>query len=468
MGSAQYVRVNPAYDLRGWQGLTHALVNRKTGRATFAPTAVFQTLELCNGRITANSPLFVGERKAHLRELERGGFLSFSDEPTSLDPGQEYRYHDNRYLWQVHWSITGRCNYRCRHCYMSAPHAVLPQPSLEECLAIADQIAACGIPWISLTGGEPLIRPDFLQIVDRLLANGTRIATIMSNGALVTEELLQELEQRGCKPEFNMSYDGTQGWHDWLRGIPGADDAVQRAFRLCREHGFPTGAEFVLHRGNRDTLRESVQLLGELGVRSLKVARLRCVGEGSALRNYELTPGEEFETYLDYLPQYVEDGMPVPFLTLAEVFEAKAGHLRITCARYPEDQDCGRKPICRSARMVMYLGPDGRILPCLAMADSGAAQERFPLVQDMPLAQALTSSSYADFGRQTVSDYLAHNPECAGCKYQNRCAGGCRANAVLDGSGDDILERDQRTCRFFRGGHYERAVALLEELGLTE
>lgn len=35
-------------------------------------------------------------------------------------------------------------------------------------------------------------------------------------------------------------------------------------------------------------------------------------------------------------------------------------------------------------------------------------------------------------------------------------------------SGDDILARDQRTCQFFRGGHYERAVELLEELGLAE
>ena len=101
---------------------------------------------------------------------------------------------------------------------------------------------------------------------ERLLEGGVRIGTIMTNGSLVTEKLLDELERRGVRCEFNMSYDGTQGCHDWLRGVPGADDAVQRAFRLCRERGFPTGSEFVLHKGNAPTLRESVRLLGEYGV----------------------------------------------------------------------------------------------------------------------------------------------------------------------------------------------------------
>ena len=58
---AGYVRIDPAYDLRGWQGLPHALVNRATGRASFVPEAVFHTLQLCNGKFTADSPLFMGE-----------------------------------------------------------------------------------------------------------------------------------------------------------------------------------------------------------------------------------------------------------------------------------------------------------------------------------------------------------------------------------------------------------------------
>ena len=70
---AGYVRIDPAYDLRGWQGLPHALVNRATGRASFVPEAVFHTLQLCNGKFTADSPLFMGVRKDHLKEFEKVG-----------------------------------------------------------------------------------------------------------------------------------------------------------------------------------------------------------------------------------------------------------------------------------------------------------------------------------------------------------------------------------------------------------
>lgn len=57
--------------------------------------------------------------------------------------------------------------------------------------------------------------------------------------------LLDALEARGIRPEFNMSFDGV-GTHDWLRGIDGAERDVERAFLLCRERGFPTGAEMRL------------------------------------------------------------------------------------------------------------------------------------------------------------------------------------------------------------------------------
>ena len=116
---------------------------------------------------------------------------------------------------------------------MSAPHAKLPQPSLEECLGIIDQMAACGVPFVSLTGGEPLVRSDFLELVDHILSRGMHISVIMSNGSLVTEELLCALEERGVRCEFNMSFDGVDGWHDWLRGVV-SPNPTQASSHGCR------------------------------------------------------------------------------------------------------------------------------------------------------------------------------------------------------------------------------------------
>lgn len=461
MNQDSYIRIKPNYLLRGWQGLPYALVNRRNGRASFMREDVFRTVQFCNGLFTAESPVFLGERQGHLEELDRLGYLEFLDEPAGLQPNQEYRFHDNRYIQLVHWSLTGHCNYLCRHCYMSAPHGVLPHPTTEQCLDVVDQIADCGVRRVSITGGEPLIRRDFLQILDRILEKDMQLEVIMTNGALVNERLLDELEARGCHPEFHMSYDGPARWHDWLRGVEGAHESVQRALNLCHDRGFVTGCGMVLHRGNLDTLRESVRELGRLDVSSVKVNRLSCIGEGAALGSYAISAKEEYEAYLDYIPQYFEDGMPVPILRLSELFSCFEGRLSVGAERNPEGKDCSGRAICAAARSTMYLGPDGHILPCIPMAELDVTNELFPKLSDMSLAEALSDSTYLRFISTTLGEYHQHNPRCASCPYRNRCGGGCRGHAVIANGGSDLLGRDPDTCMLFRGGYYDRVQKLI-------
>jgi radical SAM protein with 4Fe4S-binding SPASM domain len=379
-----------------------------------------------------------------------------------LLPDQEYVFYENRYLKMVFWSLTGHCNYRCRHCYMSAPHAVYPQPTTEQCLDVVDQIAACGIRRVGVTGGEPLVRRDFLQIVDHMLEKGIQLVTIMTNGALVDEKLLDELAARNCRPEFHMSFDGPEHWHDWLRGVDGAYGSVRRALTRCHERGFTTGCGVVLHKGNVGMLRDIVNELGSLGVSFVKVNRLSCVGEGTTLTDYAITAEEEYDTYLEYLPHYIEDGMPVPILMLSEVFTANQGKFSIGAVRHQEDKDCSSKPICAAARNTMYLGPDGRILPCIPMAEQDSTSEVFPTIADMTLAEALSDSFYMEFISTTLGAYLRHNPECAACAFKNRCGGGCRGHAVVANGGSDLLGIDPSTCLLFKGGYYDRVLEFIE------
>lgn len=467
MTRASYIRLKRDFALRGWKGLPYALVNRRTGAVAFMREDAFRAIGFCNGRFTEDSPIFFGERKDVLATLDEMDALERLDGPGDLEAGQEYFEYPNRFIRQVHWSITGRCNYRCRHCYMSAPHAVLPQPTLEECLEIIDQMAACGVQFVSLTGGEPLVRGDFLVLVDRILERGMHISVIMTNGSLVTEELLCVLEDRGVNCEFNMSFDGTDGWHDWLRGVDGAESSVRRAFELCRDHGFVTGAEMVLHAGNLHTLRDSVRALGGLGAASLKVNRLNCVGEGASLTDRAITCQEEYEAYLDYIPQYVEDGMPVPILTLSGIFSARHGKFCVGSERYGEDCDCSGKYLCNAARNTMYLGPDGRVLPCIPMSETEILQERFPLLGDVTLPEALSDSGYLDFIRADLGVYLAQNPGCALCEYKNRCMGGCRGRAALATGGANMMAPDPDTCLLFKGGYYDRVRELIEGADCT-
>ena len=121
--------------------------------------------------------------------------------------------------------------------------------------------------------------------------------------------------------------------------------------------------------------------------------------------------------------------------------------------------------VCASARGTMYLGPDGRILPCIPMSETDASQEHFPLLGSMTLREALSDSNYMSFISATLDQYLEHNPRCASCEYKNRCGGGCRGRAVGANGGSDLLGVDPDTCLLFTGGYYDRVQELIGRYG---
>lgn len=445
-----YYRLDPRYCLRGWQKLPWALVDREKHTARFVTRQTMEALQLCNGCIDTDLPLIDPAVRALLPALEQAGIIAQCAPGTPLAAEQAYRRYPARYIHTAHWSVTGRCNYRCKHCYMSAPDAKLGELDHDTIMDMVDQLAACGVMNVSLTGGEPLVRPDFLEIVDALLAHGIHITTIYSNGRLVTEDLLAQLEKRGIRPEFNMSFDGV-GYHDWLRGVPGAEQTVEAAFRRCREHGFPTGAEMCLWRDNAHALRDSVNRLAAWGCSHLKVNPIGNVGAwqeggyGEAISLQEL-----YQLYLDYIPQYYRDGMPLT-LQLGGFFWANPKDpesyeipLQKSCTN--PDTMC----LCGHARMVLYISAEGRALPCMALSGMDIQRE-FPLIQENGLAACLTDSRYMELIDTRAAAYFRENPACRACEYALQCVGGCRA-AALEARPGDLLAPDPYACALFRGG----------------
>lgn len=455
--------LNERFALRGWELLPYAVVDRQTGRACFISAQEMEALKLCNGKIETDIPLIPKELRDMLPTIEKNGVIRPAAEGETIRAEQEYRKYPARYIRTAHWSVTGRCNYRCRHCYMSAPDAKYGELSHEQIMKMVQELSDCGVMNVSLTGGEPLVRKDFPEIVDALLERGIRITQIYSNGALVREPLLKALDARGIHPEFNMSYDGV-GWHDWLRGVPGAEEAVDRAFRLCRDMGFPTGAEMCLHSGNKQLLRQSVNHLHDVGCRSLKTNPISNVGEWQKNGGGESIPLDElFEIYLDYVPQYYEDGMPIS-LMLGGFFSAdpqEPERWDVPLYHYPVDPK--KCCVCNHARMVLYISPEGRALPCMSLSGM-EIQEKFPLIPEAGLARCITDSFYMDFINTRADKVLEHNLECAECPWRSWCLGGCRANG-LDGSGQtDLMYKDPACCMMFKYGWIGRLTELMKRI----
>ena len=456
-----YYLLRKGYELCGWEGMPFGLRYPDPQHVDFFDRDEYRLVYALDGRHDIVEDNLSPAQKDLLNRLKEQHIAVPSGGEERLEPRQEYRRYPALYKKAVNWSVTGRCNYRCRHCFMSAPDYRGKDLSLAECRHILDELLSCGIRVVQLTGGEPLIHPCLTDLLDEIRQRDILLQVIHSNGRLVDEKLLDELDRRQMRPAFHLSFDGA-GRHDWLRSVDGAEEAVIRAFRLLHERGFQTAVSMCLHRHNIGVLKESVDMLASLGVRHLKMAVARPEGRWKRETANYLTQDEANEAILAYLPQYVADGMPVSaqFCGLLD-FDREKRIIRIPSAKFSGQPGEERVFACRAVRNNMYISASGRVLPCMSMCGT-AMEPMFESVLEKPLTEILTDSFYREMSRLPMGSCIGHNERCSACGYRLLCGAGCRACACA-GTGNDYLGIDEEVCHFFRNGWYEKAKEAAEK-----
>jgi len=135
-----YCTLKERYRLRGWEQLPYAIQDVASGGVVFLDEKAFQAASFCNGMVDVASPLLLPAHRRAVSLLKEQGVVEECAFGEGLKEEQKYRLIPCRYMRKVHWSITGRCNLKCRHCFMSAPHAKYGELSLEQSLNIVRQI----------------------------------------------------------------------------------------------------------------------------------------------------------------------------------------------------------------------------------------------------------------------------------------------------------------------------------------
>lgn len=451
-----FYRLNDYFSMRGWKDLPWTIVDQNKKIVEVLNAKAFTDLLLCDGVTDKNSTELDEGSHALIQKYIERGYVSEVECAYPLREEQIYVFYDTRHIQSVMWSITGRCNFKCRHCYMDAPHGKLGEVSLSDALQIIDQMEACGIYHISLTGGEPLVHPHFWEIVDYLLKKGMIIDRIYTNGWLVSEKLLEQFEKRQMKPGFSMSFDGV-GWHDWMRGVNGAENKTIEALKLCKKRGFDVDVETCLHKGNRKQIAENVDFLVSIGVEKI---RLGSVTETDLWKKNSdgnfYSEQEYYDDIIEYIPYYYEHHVQADIL---------AGGVIILYKDHPEKYmlpaekmngcpECMDHRLCQCAYNNCYITPDSRLLPCLPMTGS-EYQEEFPFVFEQGLLSGLNKGYYLEYVNKRVKDLAAVNKECADCKHLLTCGGGCRANALLDGQ-FNLMGTDRSQCLLWKDGYVEK------------
>ena len=439
--------LEPHIEPVGYDLLPYGYFDRKAWKTSFLDKDCFLLLLHFSGKKVLDPETLPEPQKAFFEKCLLENLIREARDGEVRDVFREYRLFPTRYRDNAQWSVTGGCNYCCKHCFMSAPSCTFGHLPTEKCLEICRQLGECGIRSVAVTGGEPLIRNDFFQIIDCLLENGVKPTSILSNGALITEELLDGLLLRGVRPNFQLSYDGV-GWHDWLRGVDGAEEKLLHAFELLRARDLAFSCAMTLHRHNVHTIRETVLKIAEYGGKSLKINVAYPDGEWKQQTENALTVEEGYQAYLDYLPQYFGDGMPIG-LSLEGAFTYDIGKTAYAISDKGEDGFKESLPVCRSMRRSLYISPEGDCYPCQPMMDM--ENTLFPNLFTTPLKEILMDSHYQRCSGCTVNTYKEHNGECVACEYFSRCRGGCRAIGYMQDR-TDYFHRDENTCLFFKNG----------------
>ena len=154
--------IKEPYALRGWEGIPYALADYRKGRMVRIGKYVYDVLSLCGGTVDFDNFLIPDTFRECAEKLAEEGVIEPCGSGRALRPYQNYKLYPNKYIEAAHWSITGNCNYNCRHCYMSAPEAKYGELDRRQCLDIIEQFHDCGggCRASALYSGSGLMGPD--------------------------------------------------------------------------------------------------------------------------------------------------------------------------------------------------------------------------------------------------------------------------------------------------------------------
>ncbi len=171
--------------------------------------------------------------------------------------GFRARAHRNRIPISATLELTARCNLRCRHCYLgdqAEQHArCAGERDTESVKASLREWADAGCLYLLITGGEPMIRPDFAEIY-RFACELGLLVTVFCDGILVDEaivELFREFPPR--KVEISV-YGASPEVYELVTQVPGSFSKAWKGIHRLHRNGIRTGLKTVLLTLNQDEL----------------------------------------------------------------------------------------------------------------------------------------------------------------------------------------------------------------------
>lgn len=204
----------------------------------------------------------------------------------------------------IAWQINSECNLDCLHCCEEAGLAFPDQMTKEQMLDLCRQCVEAEVPYVALSGGEPLLCPHFWDISEYLRANEVSLK-VETNGEMITPQVAQRLGRLKFR-SVQVSLDGaTAETHEALREGGDFSKAV-KACELLRAEGVNVEIVFVPTRFNIHEVGDAVDQAASLGATGFYTGKVMRIGR--AAQNWErLCPSDDqYSLFFDVLRDKTE------------------------------------------------------------------------------------------------------------------------------------------------------------------
>jgi MoaA/NifB/PqqE/SkfB family radical SAM enzyme len=216
--------------------------------------------------------------------------------------------------------LTYRCNNNCRHCWIRIPASSAERQeelTFDEIIEIVDEARKMGCRRWFISGGEPMLRPDFAEILDYITRKSVTYS-LNTNGTLITPKIARLLRRKGSK--MVALYGATAQVHDHITRHPGSFDATMRGFAYLKEADAGFIVQVVPMRDNYHQFDDMIHLAGSLSRHwRIGAAWLYLSACGDPQRNREI-----IRQRLD--PKEVVD-LDKPDLSFEEWMDKEDGHV---------------------------------------------------------------------------------------------------------------------------------------------
>lgn len=295
-------------------------------------------------------------------------------------------------------SVSNRCNLTCSHCMSDSSPAGRIEPTTEELLTLIDEAADMGIFLIIVGGGEPLMRPDLWELVERMRSHNIGVS-LTTNGTVLRDDDIRNFLK--FQVRLNVSIDGGEQTHDRIRNRKGAFQRTVANMRRFIAAGVTPTIRFTLLHSNLADVDEVLVLAQDLNV-PIKPRRAKPAGRVLEGSDIITEPTPEYFAAVVKLNEAPNCGVE----DLMNINAAAKDSLLLS------DDDCG------AGTRVMFVDERGIVSPCTFLGQDFESGTWRPGM--------LTDYWRSAPAFETMRNLVA-NEECGTCSRHRTCHAECPA-----------------------------------------